>query len=366
MRHLDHLRLHRGKHLFFDLSVTAEIIHATHNTNFFSAAHLHMSQVVVQVSYNGSEYGVVVPAKGEFLLQVKKSIIGNLKEGYGSTFQDALWGNLKLYHDQAATLEITGIHTKIPENQESLYATLLKVSDIESRSLDEVGNVDRRNRFKRLNPILEEIARKKARKGSHEEFDFLGTAYSAVQWNDIEEVYAPSRIFYHQPKISLDDEKLVIVYKYMELASKCFGDITTGKEAKRLHFIAPILVLVCSHFDDVEILVEHDVNGIHIKTKGHFEFVLKRGNKKVCIIEAKKDNLEQGMAQNLLGCEAIADIEDLDCALGIVTNYKEWIFLRNYSNKICIDNSSGIHACTKNSIKTIGGKICAFFSSKFQ
>jgi hypothetical protein len=190
----------------------------------------------------------------------------------------------------------------------------------------------------------------------------LGTVYSAVQWNDIEEIYAPSRVFYKQPRIALDDEKLVIVHKYMQLASKCFGDITTGKEAKRLHFIAPILVLVCSHFDDVEILVEHDVNGIHIKTKGHFEFVLKRGNKKVCIIEAKKDDLEQGMAQNLLGCEAIADVEQLDCALGIVTNYKEWIFLRNYSDRICIDNSSGILSCTKNSIKTIAGKICAFLS----
>jgi hypothetical protein len=203
-----------------------------------------------------------------------------------------------------------GLHLGVADSLCQIAQRVIMLTpEVETRSLDEVGNINRRNRFKRLNHILEEIARKKAKGPHHEVFD-------AVKWNDIEEIYAPSRVFYNQPRMALDDEKLATVYRYMELASKCFGDITTGKEAKRLHFIAPILVLVCSHFDDVEILVEHDVNGIHIKTKGHFEFVLKRGNRKVCIVEAKKDNLEQGMAQNLLGCEAIADVEELDCALG--------------------------------------------------
>ncbi len=32
---------------------------------------------------------------------------------------------------------------------------------------------------------------------------------------------------------------------------------------------------------------------------GHFEFVLRRGDKRGCIVEAKKDDMGQGMAQEI-------------------------------------------------------------------
>jgi hypothetical protein len=48
---------------------------------------------------------------------------------------------------------------------------------------------------------------------------------------------------------------------------------------------------------------EEDLVGNFVKAHGHFEFMLRRGNKVVCIIEAKKDDVEQGMAQDLVGCE---------------------------------------------------------------
>ncbi len=86
----------------------------------------------------------------------------------------------------------------------------------------------------------------------------------------------------------------------------------------------------------------------------------------VCIVLAKKDDMEQGMAQNLLGCEVLADVENLDCALGIVTNYKEWIFLRNYGDKICIDNGRTIGVNLRDDISSVAGKICAFLSGKYQ
>jgi hypothetical protein len=59
---------------------------------------------------------------------------------------------------------------------------------------------------------------------------------------------------------------------------------------------------------DITIDVEEDLNGDYIKAHGHFEFVLRRGDKRVCIVVAKKDDMEQGMAQDLLGCEVAADI----------------------------------------------------------
>ena len=54
-----------------------------------------------------------------------------------------------------------------------------------------------------------------------------------------------------------------------------------------------------------------------------------KGNKKICIVEATKDDMKQGMAQDLLGCEAIADTEAVARVYGIVTNYLTWVFIRN-------------------------------------
>jgi hypothetical protein len=48
----------------------------------------------------------------------------------------------------------------------------------------------------------------------------------------------------------------------------------------------------------------------------------------MCIIQAKKDDMEQGMAQYLLGREAVADTEPSECVLGIVTNYLQWSFFK--------------------------------------
>ncbi|CAG8467282.1 437_t:CDS:1, partial [Ambispora leptoticha] len=52
--------------------------------------------------------------------------------------------------------------------------------------------------------------------------------------------------------------------------------ISTGKEAKQLHFIAPILILVCCKLDNVEILVEEDMDGKNVHINGKFEFMLKQ------------------------------------------------------------------------------------------
>jgi len=132
---------------------------------------------------------------------------------------------------------------------EEVYARLVEIASLQSPSLEEVTDPNRRKRFEMLNPILEGIARKKAKKGPNECSDFLGTPYSSVQWKDIESVYDTTE-FYSQTGLEVNDDKIDVVHKYLDLAHKCFGNLITGKEAKRLQFIAPILVLVCSHFGD--------------------------------------------------------------------------------------------------------------------
>jgi hypothetical protein len=117
-----------------------------------------------------------------------------------------------------------------------------------------------------LNTVLEDVVNKSTK------LDKTSTAYSAVELIEHEIVEK-----LHLQLVALGD---------------VFGTISSGKEAKRLHFIAVILVAVAQLFktdgEKVTILVEEDVNGCNIKTNGHFEFVLQKGNKRVCIVEAKK------------------------------------------------------------------------------
>jgi hypothetical protein len=70
--------------------------------------------------------------------------------------------------------------------------------------------------------------------------------------------------------------------------------------------------------------------GRNIKTNEHFEFVLQKGNRRVCIVEAKKEQMEKGMAQSLLGCEAIADVENVQVVYAVVTNFLECFFFEKY------------------------------------
>jgi hypothetical protein len=160
---------------------------------------------------------------------------------------------------------------------------------------------------------------------------------------------------------------LDVLAKSLAYATKSFGLVASGKEAKRLQFIGPILSCVCDLFDGkVKIVMEEDLDGKYVKAHGHFEFMLRRGNKAVCIVEAKKDDFDQGMAQDLVGCEVAAELGNLDTVYGIVTNYLQWNFLRSLDDKV------ELQVCTLNltdkgtpdlaSLKMITGKIYGMLS----
>jgi hypothetical protein len=75
--------------------------------------------------------------------------------------------------------------------------------------------------------------------------------------------------------------------------------------------------------------VEEDMSGVYVRANGRFEFVLEYKGKKVCILEAKKDDMEQGQVQSLLGCEVVAEIEGMSTVYAIVTNYIQWLVFKN-------------------------------------
>jgi hypothetical protein len=129
------------------------------------------------------------------------------------------------------------------------------------------------------------------------------SSYSYVSWEDIRSVYEPIICeMTIQPKEFPADD-LESLYKYLCRATPLFGPIHSGKETKRLHFVAPILIHLGGLFNDtMRILIEERIPGKNIHTDGNFEFVVQIGGKKMCIIEAKKDDMEQGMAQDLGSC----------------------------------------------------------------
>eukprot|EP00733_Pompholyxophrys_punicea_P001719 Pompholyxophrys_punicea_v1_NODE_973_length_1080_cov_39.847805.p1 type:complete len:195 gc:universal NODE_973_length_1080_cov_39.847805:406-990(+) len=132
----------------------------------------------------------------------------------------------------------------------------------------------------------------------------------------------------------IQDSVSELLHQYLKLASNCFGKISEGHEARRVHFICPILIAVCSCLPDAEILTEEDVDGLRVRAHGHFEFVLQVKSKRICIVEAKMEKMQQAKAQSLLGCEVLADVEELHCVYGIATNYLEWNFLKSCDDSL--------------------------------
>ncbi len=233
-------------------------------------------------------------------------------------------------------------------------ALIVAVPSLSSSSPSQ--STKRRQRWTKLNEILEGNAKKSKTNDS--------TAYSYLTWNQVEPIFHPTNNI--QPQRAMDDVQLEFLAKYLSFATKSFGSISSGKEAKRLHFIAPILVCVCTLFEgDVIIAVEEDLPGKFIKAHGRFEFMIRRGGKAVCIIEAKKDDIDQGMAQDLVGCEVAAELGGLDVVYGIVTNYVQWNFFCLRDDKVEMEECSICitpEGPEKQSLKRIAEKIYSMLS----
>ena len=216
----------------------------------------------------------------------------------------------------------------------------------------------RKRRWDGLNAVLD-INKKAKIKDGH-----MSVGYSYANWEQV-------KGFFHLVTGNLQTTAgdglpqplLTALHQYLSFATICFGSITEGHEAKRVHFIAPIIIIVCSFFNgDIQILAEEEIEGNRVHAHSHFEFVLKRGDKRICIVEAKKDDILQGKTQSLVGCEALCDVEDLSISYGIATNYLEWCFLKNEADKVTeemLTVSLENGRPTIESLRTIANKIIA-------
>ncbi|KAG3120195.1 hypothetical protein PI124_g24437 [Phytophthora idaei] len=190
-----------------------------------------------------------------------------------------------------------------------------------------------RQKNQEANPkTTSEDAKKTNKKRKNHDIDKT-VGYSSLCWEDIKPIYNFDDSYDLQPSDIPDADIELLLARIVDVR-ELYGQISDGKEAKRLFFIAPILETVSRLLKNVRILVEEDVVGKNVLLKGRFEFVLKRGTKRISIVEAKREDMLQGVVQNVTGLEALADVEDLTVAYGIVTNFLEWRFLISEDMKV--------------------------------
>jgi hypothetical protein len=73
--------------------------------------------------------------------------------------------------------------------------------------------------------------------------------------------------------------------------------ITSANEATRCEFIFCIIYVVASIFSvEVKVYLQYEISGNH--DKGPVDWVIKVGNTIITVIEAKKEDINQGIAQN--------------------------------------------------------------------
>lgn len=216
----------------------------------------------------------------------------------------------------------------------------------------------RKRRWDDLNTVLDMNKKTRLKDGQS------SVGYSYVNWEQVKTIFpVVSGHLQTTAGKGLPQELLDALHQYLRFATTCFSSITEGREAKRVHFIAPILIIVCSYFNgDIQILADEVIDGNRVHAHGYFEFVLKRGDKRICIVEAKKENILQGRTQSLVGCEALCDVENLSVSYGIATDFISWCFLKNEAAKITeelLTVSSVNGFPTKDSLKEIADKIIA-------
>lgn len=202
----------------------------------------------------------------------------------------------------------------------------------------------RRKRWRELNERLDRIKRPRSNGTST-------TGFSHMKWSDVEDVLDYTT--YTQKRKEVPADRLMSLYEHLMLTTKMMGKCTTDrnerkKEAKCYHFIAPVLIYICDLLgDDAKILIEEVIKGDKVHGHGVFDFVVQSGNKKFCIVVAKKEDYFQGATEALIGCETVADREGLETVYAIVTDFVQWQFYRSGETKIeqhtyCLGISSGV------------------------
>lgn len=123
----------------------------------------------------------------------------------------------------------------------------------------------------------------------------------------------------------------------LQKTSRCFDLSDSHTEADKLYYICPIILIACQIFGHriFKINAERKVKAINLN--GQFELVISFGKVRICIVEAKKHQIEQGKAQCFAGMMALTELDKIGSkpVYGIVTDYTDWVFSKSSTDNHC-------------------------------
>ena len=100
-------------------------------------------------------------------------------------------------------------------------------------------DVARKRRWDGLNAVLD-INKKARMKDGH-----ISVGYSYANWEQVKGFFQlVTGNLQTTTGDGLPEPLLTALHQYLSFATVCFGSITEGHEAKRVHFIAPIVIIV--------------------------------------------------------------------------------------------------------------------------
>ncbi|GMF30701.1 unnamed protein product [Phytophthora lilii] len=183
---------------------------------------------------------------------------------------------------------------KLKKGEKTALIEALMKEDQELQAEDSLDE-HRRKRWRELNKILDK--NKKAKTNGD---DGSSTGYAYVRWSEVKSVLDYER--YKHERKPIPDHAFDFLIKYLKYAAEAMNGYTdASREAKRYHFIAPVLIMLCSLFVDVKLEVAESVDGNKLHANGNFKFLRTR---------------------------AVADREGLFVVYGIVTDFMKWQLYR--------------------------------------
>ena len=161
-------------------------------------------------------------------------------------------------------------------------------------------------------------------------------SYSDIRWKNVQGILilSPSTII-PQGSNFFTEDNADSIFTVLEELNKNTRTVQLVTELQSFVFINAIMSHVCSKFDGIQFLYEKEICGSYLQTKGRFELVIQKGSSVICLLEAKKEDMAQGMAQCLVGCEAVSDKDKCNIVYGIVSSYIQWELFESRNDRIC-------------------------------
>ncbi|KAL5475790.1 hypothetical protein EMCRGX_G025646 [Ephydatia muelleri] len=165
-----------------------------------------------------------------------------------------------------------------------LRCSMMKMGDIKVRNLIGAFNLasSRISRWRQLNSLI-------ATDGKSAPFSSFKTNRQVL------EMFCKITSDYQQNEKLIPAEALQRLHRDLCAFDKI--KVTAYSESFLCHILSVIIAIICNEFDDAEITAEEMVHGRRVCAHGKFEFLIMRGNTRICIVEAKTETVNDGIVQ---------------------------------------------------------------------